>query len=272
MTVTASNKYIDVTDHNSDTVTATLTEGIYRTPEELCDEIASKLSLATGETFTCAFASNGADAGKFTITDAAGTWTWLLKTGTHGSDNTDTHAGTLLGYADTADLASAAFYMSSTVQSYAPAFTPSYDTGDMIICKGSELFIGSSTDSICRKASTCSISLENSINDVQAICATGGILEKLISARAVSFEADVLVEKHEVGLFDKFINNTTVKAMLNIGAKDTVGFVTGSSINLMLGNVSITAIPMEGDDVIRYKLSGKAFVTSSLKDIYLNFV
>lgn len=111
--VTATNKYIEFKEDGGSQLTATLSEATYdigissAVDGSLCKEIKTQLEAAgTGTyTVTCPTATQ-----KVTIAVAGGAAAVqiLWKTGTvHGSDNADTHAGTLLGWDDSADTASA---------------------------------------------------------------------------------------------------------------------------------------------------------------------
>lgn len=95
--IDSDNKYIDF-DETAGELTATLTEGNY-TAQTLCIEIKTQMDAA-GATYTVTYSES---TGKFTIAKTAGNFSLLWKTGTHGSDNTDTHTGTTLGYSDAAD-------------------------------------------------------------------------------------------------------------------------------------------------------------------------
>lgn len=268
--ITSSNKYIDIEDNNTDVVAAILTEKVYRTPVELADEIAYQASLVTGETISCEYISTGTDKGKFQITNAAGTFKLLWNTGA----NTANSAKTTIGFANTDDTG-AATYKSDIVITvpYAHGFTPTYDGADNIIVKGAEFFLGSSTDNFCRKASVANVTIDAPVTDVDSICSDTGTLEKLSLSRAVTFTATVLLEKHDVEVFNKMIKNQETQAMVNIGPKSGSAFETGKCVNICIGKCTINEHNISGDAVIVANISGSGFVdTTDLKDIYVNFV
>jgi|GEM_PF-3629431 len=95
--------------------TATLPEGVY-TGTDLAAEIKTQLdACGSGLTFTVTFNKL---TGKFTITGSGFNILW--KTGPHGSDNLDDHAGTLIGFNDGADDTGANTYVSDYVVTGSP--------------------------------------------------------------------------------------------------------------------------------------------------------
>ncbi len=65
----------------------------------------------------------------FTITRSAGTFQIMWKTGTNGSDGTDTHIGDSIGYSDAANDTGALTYSSDTTTEFAMTHTFSLGTG-----------------------------------------------------------------------------------------------------------------------------------------------
>lgn len=266
ITITSTNKYIDFENTSAVTKVATLEEKIYRSPQELADEITNKMTAAGAEVYTCTFASVETNAGKFTIT-GPGTFKLLWNTGT----NTANSVKATIGYANTDDTG-AAYYLSDSAISYPVPFTPTYDSSDPIVLKSNELLIGDSTENLCRKASSLSVTIETPVTDVETICAASGVLEKLILSRAVRLTASILLEKHEIGMFDRLIQNKTTQAMINIGPVSSGDFVATKSINIYLGNASIVSRNRSGDDAILVDIEMSGFVTDTLDDVYLGFV
>jgi hypothetical protein len=105
-TVSATNKYFDFNIGAAELV-ATLATGTFvagATQDDvgsLCDTIYNAVTAA--EAIGVYTVSYSTVTNKFTITRSTGTFEILWKTGTHGSDNLDTHCGTLLGYTDSAN-------------------------------------------------------------------------------------------------------------------------------------------------------------------------
>jgi len=100
MVVDATNNKLNFTDDDG-TVTATIASGTYTTPQALATAVTTAMNAANGaQTATCTYSTV---TGKFHILSTGTVLSLLWKTGTNGSDNTDTHIGTLLGYSDAAD-------------------------------------------------------------------------------------------------------------------------------------------------------------------------
>lgn len=125
VTIDSTNKYIDlnISGYGGGTYVATLTGRNY-TGATLATEIKTQLD-ATGSslTFTVTYSES---TQKFTIA-ANGSFNILWKTGTHGSDNSDDHVGTLLGFDDSADDSSLQSYVSdiaSSVATSGPVYIP----------------------------------------------------------------------------------------------------------------------------------------------------
>ena len=264
VTIGATSTAIDFVDE-SGTLAATLTQQIYNSVEDLATEVATQLNAQSTATYTCTFSST---TGKYTITNTDGAvFSLLWSSGTHADD-----AGTKLGFADT-DLTGALTYTSDAAETYAAAFTPSYDDSTNIVVKSAELLIGDTTNTVCRKASNVSVTIETPAEDVESICAASGVSQKLVLSRVATMTCSLLLEKHEVALYDKFKNNTSTKAMMNIGPKDGSGnWVPTKCVNINFENCSITGHTVTGDDIVRLDLTIKGFVTSSENDVYINFI
>lgn len=118
-TVDATNNMIDF-NIGADELHATVASGTYTmgtnqtTAGSLCKAVYDALHAAEAVgTYTVTF--NGS---KVIITRSAGTFELLWKTGVNGSDNLDTHIGTLLGYDDSADDTAALSYTADNIVYY----------------------------------------------------------------------------------------------------------------------------------------------------------
>jgi hypothetical protein len=267
ITISAANHSLDFTDDGG-TVAATLSHKTYKSPMDLAVEIQTKMNAIStgGDPITCTYSST---TGKFTIAAPAATvFSLLWNTGA----NTATSCGAAIGFSLAADDTLALTYASDSALTYAAPFTPDYDDADNIIVKSAELFIGTATDNFCRKASSVSVTVNTPTADVTSICAETGLYERVPSKREVSVTATILLEKHEVGLFDKFINNTGSQLMCNIGPKVNGNWVAGKCMNIYFGNASISSLKVGGDEFVTMEVTAKGYVTSSLEDVYINFV
>lgn len=111
--VASGNKFLDYKEIANGGVerNATITEGIYYTGAALATEMQTQMQ-AVAVAYTWAV-SYSVVTRKFTFTNDDG-WPFelLWKTGVHGSDNTDDHIGTLIGFLDGADDTGANTYTS----------------------------------------------------------------------------------------------------------------------------------------------------------------
>lgn len=105
--ITSSNQWIDINEGagelNAQVATGTYLFDTDENIDELESAIKTALDAAGTLTYTVTFSQS---TRKFTIS-AGSNFSLLWKTGTHGSDNTDDHIGTQLGYSDAADDTSA---------------------------------------------------------------------------------------------------------------------------------------------------------------------
>lgn len=264
ITITASNKYLDVTDDGG-TIAVSVAEKIYKTPIELAYALQVALEAASAETYTVTFNSS---TGKFTIASGSSVLTLLWNTGTNAANS----IGTTLGFLVAANDTGAVTYTSDSEQTYVAAYTPSYDNADAIIIKGAELFVGTQTDNICICAQSVSVTISKTVEDVDCICEESGILEKIPTARTVEMTVSAVLKKHDVSLLDALLKNTGISAMMNAGPKTSGNWVPGKCFNVTLPNCTVSSYVTGGDSFISVELTLKGFVTSTTKDVALNFV
>lgn len=266
LTISASNHSIDFTDDGG-TVAATLTHKTYKSPIDLAREIQTKMNAVAlgGDAITCSYSST---TGKFTIASAGTLFSILWNTGA----NTLTSVATTIGFTTAADSTLAVTYTSPNALTYTSPFVPDYDDSDNIVVKSAELFIGSATDNFCRKASNVSFSINTPTTDVTSICAETGLYEKVPSKREATLTATILLEAHEVALYDRFINNTGTQLMCNVGPKSNGNWIAGKCMNVYFGNASISSIKISGEEFLSFEITAKGYVSSTLEDVYVNFI
>ena len=83
---------------------------------------------------------------------------------------------------------------------------------------------------------------------------------------------NLVYEQHEAELFNRMINNTTTSVMMNIGPKSAGNWVVGKCVNIYMPNASITSHVVGGDEYLTLELTIKGFRTSTLDDVYINFI
>jgi hypothetical protein len=272
MVVTSSNKYLDMTTDN-DTYAVAIPEDTYKDPHELAAAIQTAIAAAdTDETLTCVYDDS---TGKFTLatsTSAVLEFDW--KTGTHGSDNTDDHIGTLLGFADTADDTGATTYTSDTAIDLSAPYTPSYDDSDPLAAKANECFIGDHDDNSCFAASSVSINISDVKRDINSICATSGKSGSIINAREAEITVTALLQQYEADKFRKFRENENTRFMYNFGTKTAGNWDAGKCGCIYVPDCTITSFNLSNDDgLIALEMTLQPYVDSDGNgEIYLSFV
>jgi hypothetical protein len=264
ITITASNKFLDVTDDGG-TFAVSIAEKIYKTPVELADAIASALDASSAETYTVTYSSI---TGKFTIASGSTLLSLLWNTGTNSANS----IGATLGFSVVADDTGAVTYTSDIEQVYTSAITPSYDNADAIIIKGAELFIGNQVDNICICAQSVSLTVSKEVEDVDCICEESGVAEKIPTGRTVEMSVTASLKKHDVALLDALLKNSGLSAMMNAGPKTGGNWIPGKCFNAYLQNCTVSSYKTTGDSFIQAEITLKGFVTSTGKDLFLNFV
>jgi len=263
--ITSSTKYIDFIDSSS-TVAAILTEKVYKTPIELASEIATKMSGVSVDVISCSFDST---SGKFTISSSGTVLTLEFGTGANLANS----AALKIGFT-AADKTLALTYTSDNAQSYDSPYTPSYDSSDKIVVKNAELLIGDFFETNCRAAIDASFVVSAPKQDANSVCAETGVNESVSLSLESTFSATIQLAKHEVAMFDKFINNTTAQLMFNCGIKDGAGnWVAGKCVNICMMNAKISAdVIADNAGIAVLQIEAKGFGTGTEKSFHINFV
>lgn len=270
ITIDADNTAVDFTD-SSGTVAATLTQKTYKTPEDLADEIATKMTASSAasasDTITCTYSSV---TGKYTIASDGSVLSLLWNSGTNAAQS----VGTTIGFAVAADDTGALTYLGDNVLSFTVPYTPVYDSSDPNKAVYNQFMIGGVDENYCRPASNVSINIATPKTQALSTCAENGVDSTLILSREVTLSGNILLQPYEVGLFDKAFNNTTTQFMYSAGVKDGSGnWTAGTCINMYMQSASITATNKQDENgYVIVALEAKGFITSSTKDIYINFL
>lgn len=264
ITITASSKYIDVTD-DTGTFAASVPEKIYKTPIELADALNTALNDASTETYTVSYSNS---TGKFTIASGSTVLSILWNTGANAANS----IGTKLGFNVAANDTGSTSYVSDNAQTYQAALTPSYDAADAIIIKGAELFIGDQTDNACICAQSVSLTVSKEVEDVDCICEETGVKEKIATGRSVEMTVTAVLNKYDAALLDALLKNKSIAAQLNAGPKAGGNWVPGKCFSAYVQNCTVSSYTTTGDSFIQAEITLRGFVTSASKDLYLNFV
>lgn len=263
--VTSSNKYLDFTD-DAGTFAASVVEKVYKTPHELAAALESSMNSVSTETYTVSYSNTD---GKFTIaTSTSSTLNLEWNTGA----NTANTIGALIGFSVAANDTGALTYTSDNALSFAASYTPSYDAGDKIVLKGAELFVGSQTDNVCICAQSVEITVSKEVEDIDCICEESGVSEKIATSRSVEMSVTATLNKYDAGLLSALLNNTTVQAMLNAGPKLGGNWVAGKCFNVFIQSGTVSGYTTTGENFIQAEFTITGHVTSTKKDVYLNFI
>lgn len=262
--ITASNKFLDVEDDGG-VFAVSVAEKVYKTPIELADALQAALEAASAETYTVTYSSVD---GKFTIASGSSLLELLWSTGANAAND----IGSTLGFLTASDDTGAVTYTSDNAQTYAAPFTPSYDSADAIIVKGADLFIGTQLENICICAQSVSLTVSKTVEDVDCICEETGILEKIPTARTAELQVTAVLKKYDVALLDALLKNSEVSAMMNAGPKSGGNWIPGKCFNMYMQSCTVGAFKVTGDSFVQAEITLKGFVSSSTKDIFINFV
>ncbi len=263
--ITASTKYLDFTD-STGTVAAILTEKTYKTPVDLAAEVAAKMTGVSSDVISCTFDST---TGKFTISSDGTVLSLLTTTGTNVANT----AYGKIGFSG-ADKTSALTYTSGAAQTYDSPYVPSFDVADPIVIKNAELMIGDFFENFCRKAIDASFTVAAAKQDANSVCAETGVSESVSLSLESTFTATIQLEKHEVAMFDKFINNTTSQLMFNAGVKDGAGnWIAGKCVNIAMMNAKISSdVIGDANGLSVLQIEAKGFGTGTEKSFHINFL
>lgn len=262
--VDSSNTFIDFLDENG-TYQAEISPKIYKTPIELADAIQLAMLAVVNNGATVSYNNSN---GKFSFkSPSSTTFEILWDTGVNAANNIANYVGF-----DAVDSTGALEYSSSDAISLGSSLTPSYDNVDAIIIKGAELFIGNALDNLCVCAQTVSLTISKEVQDVDCICEETGVKEKIPTGRTVEMSVTAVLNKYDASLLDALLKNSGISAMLNAGPKTSGSWVPGKCFNAYLQNCTVSSYTTTGDSFIQAEITLKGFVTSTSKDVYINFV
>lgn len=259
--VTASNDHMDFSDDGIGQENVTVTQGIYKTPKELADAIATAMNAATADTITVTYNSSGANAGKFTIASDGSTLNLLWNTGT----NTANTIGGLLGFAVAADDTGSLTYTGDNAATRAAPYTPAYDSNtDPLAAKAGTIRMGDSSDNICFEADTINWTMNTPVAAVNSICSSTGRAETITNAREVIVALTASLRQYDSNVFQRYIENTDTRFMMVLGNKSGGNWVPGTVVAGYLPTATITEASVEDNDgVVFVNFTLKAYVDSN---------
>lgn len=262
--IDSTNKFLDLTD-DTGTIAATVPEKVYKTPIELADALNASLNALSTEDYTVTYDSK---TGKFTIASTSTVLSLLFDSGANAANS----IGETLGFDVSADDTGSQSYTSDTAQDYACSITPTFDGGDLIVLKGAQIMVGDPTDNVSLSVQEASLSVKKEVEDVDDMCTESGILEKIPVGRVAEMSVTMTLKKHDASLLDALLKNKGIGAMLNAGPKVGGNYVAGKCFNLYLQSCTVSKYTTTGDSFIQVELGLKGFVTTTTKDVFLNFI
>jgi hypothetical protein len=262
--VDATNKFLDFSD-DSGTHAVSLVEKIYRNPIEFADALQVAMKAVSPEPLTVVYSSV---TGKFTIASGTSPLSLLWDSGTNAGNS----VGSTMGFNTGSDDVGALTYTSDDALTFENGTAPIYDSGDAIIIKGAELFIGSQADNLCVCAQSVSLKVTKATESVDGICSETGIVEKIATGRTVEMQVTSLLNKYDSSLLAALLKNEGLSAMLNVGPKSGGNWVSGACFNAFLENCTVSAFSTEGESFAQATFTLKGFVTTTGKDLFLGFV
>lgn len=268
--ITASNNKLNFNEGGSE-LTATITAAWYKNPEHLADAVATAMNAVATANITVTYSKT---TGKFTIVSDGATLNILWKTGTNGSDNTDTHIGTKLGYSDAANDTGALTYTSDNAQTFTAPYTPSYDAADPVAAKNQEVMIGSASDYLCFGASEVTVSVESPKTNIQDICAETGISGSVVNERTATISVSALLSQYDSSIYDKYREGDNVKFQYSFGEKSGGNWVAGKCGYIYSPTCTVSSFEVvDVDGLVGINLELKAYVNSSGEgEIFVGFL
>lgn len=263
--ITALNKFLDIVIDGT-TYALSVPQKLYKTPIELADALqAAASAVIATETVTVSYNNQ---TGKYAIACSTATTMDLpLATGTNAANS----IATTIGFTAT-DKSGALSYTGENELSYDNAITPAYDNADAIVMKGGELLIGTAADKLKVSSQSVKLSVKKDTEDVDDICEETGILEKIATTRVAELQVTATLKKHDVALLNALLKNSGISCAFNAGPRSGGNWTPGKCFNIYLQSCTVSKYTTTGDSFIQVDLTLKGFVTSSTKDIYLNFV
>lgn len=267
--VDATNNKVNFDDGGGEE-TATLTNKLYKDPHQLAEEIQSKMDALTTDNITVVYSDT---TGKFTITSDGGTFSILWKTGANGSDNTDTHIGTSIGFSDAADDTGAVTYTSDSALDLGAFHIAVYDTSDPLVAKNNQVMIGDADDITCFEASSLNFTVTNTKADILSVCEESGKAGSVMTGRDITIEVVALLTRYESDKFKKFRNGDQIRFAYNFGTKTGTNWTAGKCCNIFSPTATITSFALgDSDGLVTLNMTLTPYVVDGLGELYVNFI
>lgn len=261
--ITATNKYVDFTDSSS-TVAAIISEGVYKTPRHLANEIAAKMTAASVDTISVVFSSK---TGNFTISTDGDPLSLLWQSGTNAANA----IATTIGFDNAADDTGALSYTSDNAQTYGPGVTPAFDDSSPKVVRNNMMLLGTFNDYECFSGQSLTVTITTPKADVPDWCSESGTSESIVTSREVAISGTIKFKKHDIDRIYGLLENETIQMAFVNGNKSGGNWVPGTISSVFVPELSMDSDQVaEADGYITEEFSGNAIVGTVLNDIYYN--
>jgi hypothetical protein len=262
--ITSSTEVIDF-DIGGSALAASVTVKSYKTPQELARALETAMVAAGGTGVTVTYSNT---TGKFTIAKASGTLNLLWNTGTNAASS----IGTKLGFSVAADDSGSLSYAADSAQSFAAAYTPSFDDADPLVAKSNEVLIGDGTSSLGFCAESISWTFSNENTQVKCVSAEGGVDANFFQGREITVEINGRLDKWDADMADKFLTNGEARFMYAFGEKSGGNWVAGKCGVIYMPTCTVSSFERNDiDGVIAVSVTLTAFVDTA-NEIFLNYL
>lgn len=267
--IAAADKYLDFTDDDG-TFAAVVAVGLYKDPHDLASALQTAMNSANaGETHTVTYSDT---TGKFTIKSTGTVLSLLWNSGTNTANTIGDKIGFVTG-SDDSGTAAATGYTSDNAQIWTFPYTASYDTVNPFVAKANEAMIGDFKDYTCFAPSSVKFTLDDTAVDILSVCATSGISGSIISAREVGIDIAYQYTRHDADKFKRFRTGANIQFAYTGGEKSGGNWVAGKVFNIFCPTMTVNSFELvDNNGLVDVNLSLKAYVSSSLGEVYLNFL
>ena len=258
--ITSGTSKLDFTNDDG-TAAATIPVAWYKDPHDLASAITTAMNtISPGETATCVYQNSD---GKFKITSTGTVLTLKWNTGANTANSIASKIGFSTG-ADSSGTAAATGYTSTTAQSFAAPYTPSYDSANPLAAKYQECMVGNATDYACFEAYSANVSVSTPRSKIPSVCAQSGIGSTLINSREITIQVAGPLNQFDADKFRKMRTGESTKFQYSFGTKSGGNWVPTTSGVIYAPTATITKCNViDNDGVASLDLELQCFVDSS---------
>lgn len=253
---------IDFNDGGAQSIT--ISAKTYLDPYELAAELQSKMDAASSDTITVVYSST---TGKFTVTTdgAALAVNWATTVNT---------AGAHFGF--TADDTGSLTYVSDSAYTLVSPQTPTFDAEKTLVAKDNVVLIGDGDEApVCVDMEEISISLTNTINFADSVCASTGRGASAVTGREFEIEMSGELKAYEADYFRRLRTGDNTRLLWVSGVRESAGgnWVAGKNMASYVPTATVTSVNVvDNDELVYVSITLKPYVESGLGEFYINQV